>query len=306
MSHETFTVVYDGPALRGGAMDVRDLAPALLAMGQLLDAANANLNGTHARINLQVRATGEGSFKIFLDLHQEWEALTKLFSNPEMSGATNLLAWILGGSSVTAGAGKSLFWLIKKLRGAQPDHAEKLPDNIMQITFEGETLTVSLDVLRLYQDLPVRSAAQKVVEDPLRKDGIDTFKVIMHGQEVTKVSKDEATYFAAPTLPDETLVDDLRRSAFSIISLAFKEDNKWRLYDGNTQISATIEDHDFLVRVDTNQISFSKGDILICDVRIKQMRTRDGLRTEYVVEKVIEHRPAARQLPLPLDGPRGK
>jgi len=30
------------------------------------------------------------------------------------------------------------------------------------------------------------------------------------------------------------------RAAFSIISLAFKDDNKWSVYDGNTPISALI------------------------------------------------------------------
>ncbi len=37
-------------------MDVRDLAPAMLGLGQLFDAANAALNGDSARIRVQVKA----------------------------------------------------------------------------------------------------------------------------------------------------------------------------------------------------------------------------------------------------------
>ena len=59
----------------------------------------------------------------------------------------------------------------------------------------------------------------------------------------------------------------------------------------------------FLNRVNTNQISFSKGDILICEVRMIQTRGRDGLKTEYVVERVREHKPAARQITMPFDAP---
>ena len=146
--------------------------------------------------------------------------------------------------------------------------------------------------------MAVRNAAQKVVEEPLRREGIDKFAIIRNGQTATEVSKDEASSFARPTLPDEILTDDVRRAAFSIVSLAFKDDNKWRLFDGNTQISARIEDRDFLDRVDSNQIAFAKGDILICDVRVIQTRAVEGLKTDYVVERVVEHRPAIRQLPL--------
>ena len=39
-------------------------------------------------------------------------------------------------------------------------------------------------------------------------------------------------------LPEKTLTESTRRAAFSIVSLAFKEDNKWRLYNGNTQARA--------------------------------------------------------------------
>ena len=113
-----------------------------------------------------------------------------------------------------------------------------------------------------------------------------------------EVSKAESAFFSKPSIEDEVLVDEIRRAAFSIISLAFKEDNKWRLYDGNTQINALIEDREFLDLVDTNQASFTRGDSLICDVRVTQLRATEGLKTDYTVQRVIEHRLAARQLPL--------
>ena len=112
------------------------------------------------------------------------------------------------------------------------------------------------------------------------------------GRYETEIIKPEAAFFARPQVPDQTLVDDTRRSAFSIISLAFKEENKWRLNDGTNAISAAIEDADFLGKVDANQISFSKWDILLCDVRVVQKQTDSGLKTEYTVIRVVEHRQA--------------
>ena len=299
MSRETLTIAYDGLALRDGAMDVRDLAPALLGLGQLMDAANVSLNGNAAQIQLQVRATEPGSFQISFELIQNWRQTLQFFATPEASGATNLLTLVLGVPTV----GTGLVWLTKKLKGRQPDKAEKLAKNAIQITVGTETLVVSLDSMRLYQDVAVRTALQKVVEEPLKRDGVESFRVVKNGMVTDEVSKAESVFFSKPSIEDEVLVDEIRRAAFSIISLAFKEDNKWRLYDGNTQINALIEDREFLDLVDTNQVSFTKGDILMCDVRVKQLRATEGLKTDYTVQRVIEHRLAARQLPLLLHTP---
>jgi len=295
MSRATFTIAYDGPALHNGTMNVRDLAPALMALGQLFDAANSNLNGPSSQVNIEIRAHNTGSFEILFDLVQTFrQQMVGLFSSPEASAAANFLQIVLGAG--TAGGG--LVWLIQKLRGRPINAVEPESKGQVKITVDSEVYIIPLELLSLYQDLAVRTAMQRVVEEPLKRDGIDVFEARDKDTVVVRVEKHEAPYFSRPSLPDEVLIDETRRAAFSIISLAFKEDNKWRLFDGNTQISAGIEDPDFLARVDANQVSFSKGDILICDVRVKQVRTTDGLKMEYVVEKVIEHRPAARQLPL--------
>lgn len=158
-----------------------------------------------------------------------------------------------------------------------------------------------MKLLQLFQDLPVRNALEKLVEEPLKKDGLDTFEVRENSKPQQSVSKSEARYFARPDVPEEILIEDVRRAAFSILSLAFKEENKWRLHDGNAAISALITDEIFLHRVDNNQIAFAKGDILICDVKMTQTRGRDGLKTEYIVERVVEHKPAARQMAMHLE-----
>lgn len=297
MSKASFTIAYDGPALRDGAMDVRDLAPALLAVGQLFDAANTVLNQNEARVNVNVTATGPGSFEIFFEVAQTLSSqVTSLFSSETVTAAVNLKELIIGGGI------PGLIWLIKKLRGRKPDKMERLSESHVRITVDGDSFDVPLALMRLYQDLAVRVAAQKVVADPLKRDGIDTFEARQNHQPLITVHKADTEYFAKPEVPEETLVEITRRAAFSIISLSFKEDNKWRLYDGNTQISARVEDQSFQQRVDSNQVSFAKGDILICDVRITQKRTSEGLSTEYVVEKVVDHKPAMRQLPLQFDG----
>ena len=96
------------------------------------------------------------------------------------------------------------------------------------------------------------------------------------------------------------MVDEIRRLALSIRSLAFQEGNKWRLFDGQNVITATIEDETFLDRVDRNLVRFAKGDVLICEVRTIQKQGQTGLTTEHSVRRVVEHRPAPARIQLPF------
>ena len=296
MSQAKFSISYDGPALRDGVMDVRDLAPALLAVGQLFDAANMTLNSEQTIVKVNVSATGDGSFVVFLELVQSYgQQIVGLFSSDSVTTAINLKNLLIGGT-----AASGLIWLIKRLRGRRPDKLEKIDASRVRVTIDDKSFEVPMDLLRLYQDLAVRGAVRNLIEAPLNQSGIDVFK-IRDDDNTQTVLKDESEYFSAPEVPEEVLIDDSRRAAFSILSLAFKEDNKWRLHDGNSAISALILDERFIHRVNNNQIAFAKGDVLICDVRMTQTRDKNGLRTEYVVEHVAEHKPAAQQVAMPLE-----
>ena len=301
VSKADFTLAYDGAAIQAGTMDVRDLAPALMAVGQLFDAANRTLNGSEAPpIKVNVKATSHGSFEINLEVIQTFlESARTLLSGDWVTAALSLKELVLGGAATIGG----MIWLVKKLRGRTPDRIERLSENTVRITIDGQTWEIPLKLLRLYQDVAVRKAYEELVLVPLQKDGIDEFKVLEARQVIATVEKGESVYFIAPEPPSTVVVEDVRRSAFSIVSLAFKEDNKWRLHDGNNQISAIIEDADFMRKVDANLIRFAKGDVLVCEVKVRQTQTGQGLKTDYTVVRVIEHRPAARQIDLFIEEP---
>ena len=305
MSQTAFSIVYDGPVLHDGGMDVRDLAPALLSAGQLFDAANTVLNGEQVKVNVNVKATSEGSFEIFLELVQTYgQQIVGLFSGDSITAAINLKELIFFGGS--GGSIGGLIWLIKKLRGQRPDKLERIDESRVRVTIDGESFEVPIKLIQLYQDFAVRVALQKLIQEPLKREGLETFEARDgDSRNIVKetVLEADSDYFASPDVPEETLIEDTRRSAFSIVSLAFKEENKWRLHDGNAPISARITDEEFLYRVDMNQIAFAKGDILICDVKMTQTRGQDGLKTEYVVERVVEHKPATQQMALNLEPP---
>lgn len=64
MSNENLTLVFEGSGVEKGEIDVQDLAPALLALGDLIQSANDVINGKRAKVSVCVRATAEGSFVV--------------------------------------------------------------------------------------------------------------------------------------------------------------------------------------------------------------------------------------------------
>ena len=55
MSEAKFVVAYDGPAVADGDMEVADLAPALLHLAQLLEAAAKVVDGKDAKVSFWSR-----------------------------------------------------------------------------------------------------------------------------------------------------------------------------------------------------------------------------------------------------------
>lgn len=253
----------------------------------MLEAATRALNGDRVRAQIHVCASFKtGSFDIDLNLATDWLLkVCDIFVSDTASAAANALE-ILGALGLVAWKGKQgLLAALKWLRGRRIDKVE-LGDQTARLIVDQESLEIELTVLALLRDLAVREALDKLLS-PLDREGIDTFACGTDADFEQIITKAERAWFYTPIMEDDLVLDDVRKMAFSIVSLAFKEDNKWRLYDGAATIHATIADTDFLTRVDQNVETFAKGDMLICMVRVRQWQTPSGARTEYEVAEVL-------------------
>lgn len=257
MSH--FRITYDGPALVAHEMDVRELAPALLAIGDLLDAATRALKGTTVKPRINVKASFKtGFFGIDYILVTDWVTTVRdMFASDSASSAANA-AEILAALGFVAYKGKhGLIYVLKWLRGRKIVKVET-GETTAQIYTADEHIEVEVSVLTLLRDIAVRESLDKALA-PLDKEGIDTFACGTDDEIIEVISVSERRWFRAPILEEELLLDDERKMVFSIVTLAFREANKWRLYDGASTIHATITDSSFLDKVDQNAESFSKG-----------------------------------------------
>lgn len=294
-SQARLDIVYDGPALADGSMNVRDLAPAMMAVGGFFEAANRVTNGDNAKVNVSVRATSAGSFHVLFEVAQSLgEAdVLKADIGDFLTTANALKALLIGGG----GAAGGIFALIKWLRGRRPQ-VTKINEDLYDLTVDGETYKVPLQLLRLYQNTEILRNIQHMVR-PVKEPGIDRFMLRESDQTVQEVTKDDVDSFDIPEY-EELILDEEHQYAFSIVRLTFKENNKWQLTDGQNTFSVLMKDKAFQQRVDNNRVAFAKGDLLICNLRMRQWQIEGGVgvKTEYEVTQVVEHRPA-RQLSFP-------
>jgi len=288
MSSTSFSIKYDGPALATHEMDVRELAPALLALSDMIKSANHALFGEKADVQVNVKGSFQGgSFGVDLVAIQTlYEQITSLLAGQSPTAAANLMS-ILQALGLVGGGG--LIALMKKLRGRKPSKIE-YQDNKAVLTvldeFTTERLVVDLATGKLWQDKTVRKSLHQVVR-PLSQEGIDVFAAGRTLSPEAVVTKEEAEWF-----PYDDSAVELNSSVIdqvcAIESVTFKDDNKWKLNNGQT-FYAFMEDQDFLKAISDGSVRFGKGDRLRVSMRIVQQDRGGKLETTYHVVKVLDH-----------------
>lgn len=299
-----FRVVYDGPAVEDGEMDVSQLASSLLALGKLIENADAIRTGEPGRVKVRVKADVQrGSFDVGIAVH--WieglkDAAIAWALTPEGAGTLALLGFL--GFSVKDAAklgGKGVVQVVRWLRGRRIAQQVVLQDgNTTLIAEDGEQLKVDSTVARLVDDPTIRQPLERFTE-PLREDGVEVIRFEERpGEPVERIVSDEAPLFTA-SAGAEPSSSDTFRATYQIKRLFFERGRKWRLSNGAQTIQAVIEDEGFWRKVEASEVSFVKDDYLVCTVRMDQWLSPAGLRTEYVIARVEQHIPAPKQAALP-------
>jgi len=268
----------------------------------VFQAASDVLNGERVKTVVRVKATEQACFEVDLSVAQSVKdavasLLTFASENQDGIAAANELAeLILKAGSGFAALGGGLFALLKFLKGRKPDKIEKR-DGEVHVHIGDNYFVTNNKTIELAENVSVREGARKFAS-VLKNAGIESISTKPQGEPEEVYTKHDLPSFELPPPIEEELVDEIRQMNLQIISLSFKDDNKWRVTDGAEPFSAAIEDSDFLKQVANSEISFAKGDYLVCEVREKQVSTGQGLKKERTIVKVVSHRPAARQMKL--------
>lgn len=298
-------MAYKGPAVDDGAMDVYELAPALLAVGESFQEANKELNGDQAHVAVKVRDKFEaGSFDIYLQIDHALIEQAKAIILPGNVKSAKDLAILLGfvGGMGDSHATVGVIHLLKQLKGRiikaiTPSqdgrkvdlHFEDIRDSNISI----QIITTDPETLKLATNQRIRQSVNKITK-PLDRQGIDKVEISDGPTVVEEITREERPYFypidivEGPAVKTGNSQSSTRVAELEIVSLAFKPNNKWRFTDGNATYSVTIKDTDFLKKVEQRQITFGRGDILKVFLQQETEHTPNGLKTTYTVLEVID------------------
>lgn len=305
--HSYFHIVYDGPALESNEMDIKDLAPALLAVSEALDEANQIFNKGRAMVGINVKCSFKtGCFGIDLSINQDIiKNLLSCFKDESIINGATLLAYLGFANPAAVKTGKGLLHVIKWLRNRDIKKIDMGDNGIATLYIDDDILAVDREILELLRSHKIRKAIEKAVCEPLSHDGIDSFccgsdLLYSDADKIFTVNKYETGFFVAPDPMDEVIHESIHETSLQAVSIVFQEKNKWSFTDGANTFFAEIADTVFVKRVHDNDVSFSKDDILTVRMRTKQTLTAKGIKTEYTIMNVLNHRSASRQLPLPM------
>ena len=304
MAKTRFEIAFEGDSFEDGEIDVRDLAPTLLAFGNVVQAANKVLNGDRADARLKVAATDKGSFVAVLTMDVGWLAdmLDAVSAHPQRVVAADQLMDLLIKAGTIAGAPLCLFAALKALKGKRPDKVETLGDGTTEITINLTTFVVDDRTVALLQDLPTREAVEDLGTKAARVDGLDNLRIGADSEavEAVRLALTDLPSLKVPPEQDEPDTEITRRDVWlKIVSVHFRDGYKWRFSDGGERpFTADMEDAEFQKKIQEGILALNANDAIRCRLREEQSLSASNLLKVIYVEEVLEYRPGARQMNL--------
>lgn len=295
MSQAHFSLTYDGDAVRDGEIDVADLAPALLALAQAVKSTGKVVLGSEADVSLKIRTMKSGSFEVLMnavvngDVGLFWNIVKQFYASEDAQTALAVVETLFAAGAVGSVGYAGVVRFLQWRRGRALQRQRRLEGGATEVTIDGDTLTLAPGAFEAAQDPAVRTGLEKSIAEPLDRDGIDEVR-FANGSDPITVKKEDREFFRSSNATDDEFASTYEK-VFSIVTLSFRSENKWKLHDGQGTRFVTISDEEFLAKIDAGE-KFGKGDLLHCLVKEVSARTASGsFKSQYEILKVIEHKP---------------
>lgn len=180
---------------------------------------------------------------------------------------------------------KSFLDVLKHLRGKQPSRIENLGDgNINLYNESGSATQLNGNVFIACQFFGADAV------QPLRKPfeaGATNMMIKENNRTVANYRKDEIENIA-PIKSDNIELAHEYDAWLTVASAILEGTSKWRFRSGNSQITAEIQDNNFLQTVSHGSVSFRKGTKIHARIRTVQTLKRGKISESYYILQVLE------------------
>lgn len=309
MSTIEFQLAYDGEDVRGHTMDVQELAPALLALGNLIREANTQINGDRSKVRVFVQSDFEHKcFNIHFEIVQSIVSqISGLLADGHVKTAEDLLTWLgLIGILPTGG----LIGFLKWRKGREIQSQTVISDvghggEVRIVARGGNSIVINQNVYHLSRNEKIRDSVAGVFA-PLKKPGIDKVEFRSGSKpDVAPISYDRDSaeeIISSCTVddPDKVLLEPQKIIAhLRVHSPVFDpKADRWRFRYGEEKIYADITETSIA------SDAIDRGGVFINDtykvrMEITEHETPQGqFRNSYKIIEVLDFLPAPKQIAL--------
>ncbi|HEV2756215.1 MAG TPA: hypothetical protein VG318_10635 [Actinomycetota bacterium] len=301
MESREFSLTYRGPALEEGRIPVRDLAPALIALGDLFQVAREVAEPDAPPVHLEVRAFDDGSFKTALVA--VIQGIGGVLLSDPASALSNLI-------SIIGDAELGVFAVLKRIKGRITGITHNKDGSTVITTANGDIYNfpnAQQPVFRILEAPRGRDAARTVLE-PLRKEGLEEAEI-----DATGAGPLTLTAAQADTLDrldeidqDDSEIEPIIEQVVEAVLIPLQPtlDPRYmaRFQMGEQVIRARIEDEVYWGKLRRHEEGYLEGDTMRVRLRMRQWPPDTGKSIEWAIVEVLRHsHPASRAIRLPFE-----
>jgi hypothetical protein len=290
-------------------VDVFQLAPTLLALGELIQESNREVNPGGRQIGVNVKPFREGSFIVDLTVFPQThlQQFLDLISNHPVDQIKTVLEWV----GLIAGTPFGAVQLVKWLKGKPKSVQEVGPGEFRYTAFDDRSITVAAPVHQLISNSNITNNIYKVYAAPIEQQiSITDVKTYIEDRQDSEViiTKDEVPALKEylSDLGEAQGTEIVKEHTHHGVYLnpkrgAFDGDPKeWSFRRGGSEvIVATIKDRDFLEKCTKGEYRLNHSDLLIVDLLEKQrIQGTTVLKPLYEILRVTSYIKGPEQAPL--------
>lgn len=194
---------FKGSAYDGHTIDVNDLAPALIALGDLCTITNRLFNGDRVHINVLIKADVEQKcFELGVQLVQSvYDQLKGLVNDGDVATIKSILEWVGIISVSTGGPFVGYLQFMKWVDGRKINSLKQTKQDSIQITVVGNDNNVTLispQVAKMIGEPKLLEAA-KSLSAGIQKEGSDELEFEYKNKVTERITKQDAARINANT-----------------------------------------------------------------------------------------------------------